>query len=154
MKLISIVLGAFVAGMASTAMAQDTLLTVESATGEQVEYTIDDLEALPQVEYVTMNPYIDSPSSFSGPLLRDLVEGVGEDEQLSLVAINDYSVEIPMGDAINYDVIVATRLDGHHMSVREKGPLWVMYPFSDHPELNDSIYNARLIWQLDTIVTP
>jgi hypothetical protein len=32
--------------------------------------------------------------------------------------------------------------------VREKGPLWLMYPFSDVPELSDGIFKSRIIWQL------
>ena len=38
--------------------------------------------------------------------------------------------------------------DGEKLSRREKGPLWLMYPISDHAELNDPIYLRRLIWQV------
>ncbi len=34
------------------------------------------------------------------------------------------------------------------MSIRENGPLWVIYPMSEHPELQEAIYTSRLIWQL------
>jgi hypothetical protein len=37
------------------------------------------------------------------------------------------------------------------MSVRENGPLWIIYPMSDHPELQAPIYNSRLVWQLTAI---
>ena len=38
--------------------------------------------------------------------------------------------------------------DGKPLSRREKGPLWLMYPISDHAELRDPIYLRRLIWQV------
>ena len=38
--------------------------------------------------------------------------------------------------------------NGKKLSRREKGPLWLMYPISDHAELTDPIYLRRLIWQV------
>jgi hypothetical protein len=37
------------------------------------------------------------------------------------------------------------------MSVREKGPLFVMYPFDEQPALRTSVYFGRCIWQLKAI---
>lgn len=37
------------------------------------------------------------------------------------------------------------------MAVREKGPIWVIYPMNDHPELRSDTYNDRLVWQLKEI---
>ena len=38
--------------------------------------------------------------------------------------------------------------DGKKLSRRDKGPLWLMYPISDHDELKDALYIHRLIWQV------
>ena len=38
------------------------------------------------------------------------------------------------------------------MSVREKGPLWVIYPFDSDPEYQTEVIYSRSIWQLDRIV--
>ena len=35
--------------------------------------------------------------------------------------------------------------------MRERGPLWVIYPWSQHPELDDRIHRQRSIWQLTAI---
>ena len=39
-------------------------------------------------------------------------------------------------------------MNGEQMSIREKGPFWVIYPMSEHAELREPAYNDRLIWQL------
>ncbi len=41
--------------------------------------------------------------------------------------------------------------DGERLSLRDKGPLWLMYPIDDHAELQDPLYNVRLIWQLTSM---
>jgi hypothetical protein len=42
-------------------------------------------------------------------------------------------------------------MDDRPMSVREKGPLWVIYPFDDVPEYQNETIYSRSIWQLDRI---
>ena len=48
-------------------------------------------------------------------------------------------------------MIVARLLDDKPMSVREKGPLFVMYPFDREPQLRNSQYFSRCVWQLKAI---
>ena len=68
-----------------------------------------------------------------------------------LIALNDYRVEMPLEDAERYDVLVARLLDGQPMAVRDKGPLFVIYPFDARAELRSAVYHARSAWQLRTI---
>ena len=37
------------------------------------------------------------------------------------------------------------------MTLRNKGPLWVIYPLTDHPELNKELYHSRMVWQLTAL---
>ncbi len=37
------------------------------------------------------------------------------------------------------------------MSVREKGPLWIVYPYSSSPEFQNEVIYSRSIWQLNRI---
>jgi hypothetical protein len=145
---------AVLCGLAGTATAQ-TVLTVihDDAT---IEYDLAALQALPQTEYTTENGFIDNTSLFSGPLLRDVLElsDLLDEDTITLKAANDYEISYPVSDATDYDVIIATKMDGDEMSVREKGPLWLMYPFSDFPELSDGIFKSRIIWQLVEVSSP
>lgn len=134
----------------SLASADETTLTVVNATtGVEVALTEAELFALPQVTVNTENEFVDEMTAFQGPLGRDVLALVGDGgETVVLTAVNDYAVEVPLEDFINYEVVFATSADGVKFSRRDKGPIWVVYPMSDHQELRDPVFNARLIWQL------
>ena len=66
-------------------------------------------------------------------------------------AINDYAVEIPVRDLWADRVIVAMTMDGERLLVRSKGPLWIIYPWSENQNLQNVEIYARSIWQLRTI---
>lgn len=112
------------------------------------------LEALPQTTFTTSTPWDDRPIRFSGPLLRDVLAAVQAGAQangLKATALNDYRIQIPVADAKRFDVIMATRLDGQPMSVRTRGPLFIVYPFDSRPELQGATYYERSIWQLKSL---
>jgi hypothetical protein len=71
---------------------------------------------------------------------------------LKIIALNDYSASIPAQDLRDYDVVFATAIDGNVLSVRDKGPLFMVYPFDDHPELFNEVYFGRSVWQIAQIV--
>jgi len=131
--------------------AGDVVLTLENTSeGVVVELTEDDLMALPQAVVLTENEFVDGLAEFSGPLARDVIALLNDPDMdlLTLTAINDYSVEVPVVDFAEYDVIFALFQNGNRFSPRDKGPVWVIYPMTDHEELQDRVYNDRLIWQL------
>ena len=116
------------------------------------EFDMAMLEKLPQHSFTTATPWYPAPKTFTGPLLRDVLAAAGaRGALLRAVALNDYKTEIPAADADRYDMIVARLLDGKPMLTREKGPLFIVYPFDSHPELRSGPYFARSAWQLRTI---
>ena len=103
-------------------------------------------------ELRTTTPFTDGPSAFSGVLASRLLDGLGADgTQLLTRALNDYAVAIPIAELRALPVLLALDRDGQPLSVRERGPLWVIYPWSQHPELDDRIHRQRSIWQLTAI---
>jgi len=66
-------------------------------------------------------------------------------------AINDYTIEFPVEDALLEGPMIAYLLDGAPMSVRDKGPLWIVYPYDLNPDFQNEDAYARSIWQLDRI---
>lgn len=110
------------------------------------------LERMPQRRIVTKTPWYESAKSFTGPLLRDVLAASGaRGTTIRAIALNDYKVEIPFDDAQKIDVVMARLLDDRPMSVREKGPLFIIYPFDDLPEVRSAVYFARCAWQLRTL---
>lgn len=120
---------------------------------DQASFDMAMLERLPQQRIVAETPWYNKARSFSGPLLRAVLAAAGAagGERARLVALNDYRIEMPLDDARKHDVIIARLLDDKPMSVREKGPLFVMYPFDREPQLRSSQYFSRCVWQLRTI---
>lgn len=133
------------------------ILTVTSAAGETgrggpAEFTLDELEGLGTAELATETPFTSGLVRFTGVPLRRLLEAVGaRGETIRATALNDYAVDIPREDATRYDVLLATRIDGKPIAVRDKGPVWVIYPWTGNPELTNPLYVARSIWQLRSI---
>lgn len=115
----------------------------------RVDFDLAALDALPQHGFVTRTPWFTTARRFSGPLLRDVLAAAGaQGTSLRAVALNDYKVEIPVDDARRYTVLMATRLDGQPMRVRDKGPLFIIYPYDDSADLRSERYYSRSAWQL------
>lgn len=57
---------------------------------------------------------------------------------------------LPVEDA-KLDTIFATKLDGKLMSVRDKGPLMLVYPFDLDADLYNEKYFSRSVWQIKEI---
>lgn len=110
------------------------------------------LRALPQYTVRTRTPWHDGLGQFSGPRLWDLLEPLRPaGKTLRITALNDYSVNIPLSDLQHYQPVLAWQLNGKALSMRNKGPLFLVYPFDSYPELNNPLYYARSIWQIKTI---
>ncbi|HVJ44114.1 MAG TPA: molybdopterin-dependent oxidoreductase [Dongiaceae bacterium] len=107
------------------------------------------LKKMPATTIETATPWFDGVHRLTGVRLADLLKAVGASgETIEAVALNDYMVEIPVGDAVSDDVIVAYAFDDQPMSVRDKGPLWVIYPLTGRPALNTPEIQSKMIWQL------
>ena len=130
--------------------AAPALLIVSADQSQTLDLSVDDLAAMPQVTVATKNEFSDGMVSYRGPLVRDVLEkaGIGRASSVRFTAVNDYFVDVPTDDFRNYDAILAIEANGERLSRRDKGPIWLMYPISSHPELQDPIYLRRLIWQV------
>ncbi len=152
---------AFLIGLAllpagGVARAEDGPVLVVSGAiegGAPVSFTRAELTALGMTSLTTETPWMADEVLFEGPLLRDLLKRVGATgDRIEAVALNNYRVEIPLSDATGYDVILAMRVGGKDMSIRDRGPLWLIYPWSGHEELRQELYYSRAIWQIREII--
>ncbi|WP_096663668.1 molybdopterin-dependent oxidoreductase [Polaromonas sp. AET17H-212] len=119
--------------------------------GDRYVFDMAMLEKLPQHSFTTKTPWFKEPVKFTGPLLRDVLTAAGASgETLTAFALNDYKTEIPAKDA-SLNVIVARLMDDKTMPVREKGPLFIIYPYDQNKDLQTKIYYSRAAWQLKAI---
>ena len=107
---------------------------------------------LPQHSFVTKTPWYKKPVQFTGPLLRDVLAAVQvKGRVIHAVALDDYQVSIPFSDATQFDVILAHTMDGETLTPKNKGPLFVVYPYDSKPELQAVRFYERSIWQLKAL---
>lgn len=139
---------------ARAAQDGDILLTITTSGADPVvhELTRSDLEAIGETQFETQTIWTTGPQVFSGVSLLDLVAHFGlTGNVLKAQAINDYIVEVPLTDAVAGGPIIAYSRNGKSMSVRSKGPLWIVYPYDSREEYRTEAIYSRSIWQLDRI---
>lgn len=133
------------------------ILTVEgrlaNTNGDGVaRFDREMLERLPWHRTSTDTPWTDGIIEFEGPLGRALLDAVGASgDTLIVTALNDYSAEVPLDDFYKYDVILALKMDGDYIRIRDRGPIFIVYPFADDPALQTEVIHNRSVWQLKSI---
>lgn len=143
--------------MALDAPAGPVVLTVvgrvrKPNAGSSARFDRAMLEQLPQHSFVTRTPWYTTPRKFTGPLLRDVLAACGAmGSNVRATALNDYRVDLPFEDTHRFDVLLALLLDDKPMAIRDKGPLFIIYPFDSSPELRTTVYYSRSAWQLKTL---
>jgi hypothetical protein len=140
--------------VAEAATPAPAILVIDGhvAGGEPAAFDLEALKKLPVTRVTTMTPWTDGESLYEGVRLRDLLEKLGAEGEVVLAdSIDDYQVKIPMQDIQDYDVIVAYAVDGKPLPRNNKGPLWIIYPFSEHFGLQKDLYFSRSVWQLNRL---
>jgi len=117
------------------------------------EFDLASLKKLPQQSFTTHTPWFKDPMTFTGPLMRDVLasaklKGTG----LSAVALDEYKAKLPFSDTEKFDVILAHSINGEPMSAKNKGPLFIVYPYDSKKELQTVLYYQRSVWQLKALI--
>lgn len=101
----------------------------------------------------TNNHVIKEVIEYSGPTLISLLDYVGATgTQIKVTAWDEYVATIPITDIKNYQVLLATHESGQRMTIDDKGPFFIVFPFSDYPELKSDYYYSLSVWQIKEIV--
>lgn len=155
--------------MADAAATQGTAAPVVSApTGEvvltikggpnaasetiNIAFDIDGLKALPVTTFSTTTMWTEGVKKFEGVELKTLLSMLKvEKGTLSATAINDYRIEIPVAEIEPGGPMIAYMMDDAPMSVRDKGPLWLVYPYDSDPKYQSEVVFSRSIWQLNRL---
>jgi len=120
--------------------------------GERADFDMAMLAALPQHSFTTNTPWYKEKKKFTGPLLRDVLDAAGaRGNTLKAVALNNFKVEISMADTRKFPVLLSRLMDDQPMRVRDKGPLFIIYPFDADPALRSTHYYNRSVWQLRSL---
>jgi hypothetical protein len=139
------------------APAGEVILTVTGAIGVtnaegEARFDLDLLKSLPQHSFATSTIWTDGINTYSGVLLKDLLAAVGATgATINATALNDYQISFPAADVADDAPLVAYLVDGEPMSVRDKGPLWLIFPFDSNAAYRTEESYSRSIWQMDRL---
>ncbi len=132
--------------------AQEATLLIDgdiAAAGGTMQLTDTALSALPQIEFATSTVWTTGEVRFSGPSLASVLQAAGAGPgDLMLHATNDYTVTMPR-DMIEAEApIIATRIAGQPISLRDKGPFWVVFPYDTQARFRSDLALMVSVWQL------
>lgn len=149
LSLVLAVFGLVAAPVAALDAPEGAVVLTVTGTGDApMPFDRAMLEALDWREIETFTSFTEGPQRFAGPTLASLLEALGvRDGTLRATAVNDYSVEIPAAHAWQHDVILAMDHGGQAMRVRDKGPIWVVYPLTE-ADAAAQPFDSEMIWQL------
>jgi hypothetical protein len=125
-------------------------LTIDGP-GVARELVLDDdaLAALGAEELVTRTPWTEGVPRFGGvPLAKALGAAGATGDRVRAIALNEYAVEFSARDATAEGAFLARTMDGRELTVRDKGPFWMIFPWSQRPELGTASVQALSVWQL------
>jgi hypothetical protein len=121
--------------------------------GDTAQFDRPMLEALGTRAITTTTPWHDGRVTFEGVPMTRLMQAVGaQGDTVTALALNDYATDIPMDDFARYGVLLALKRDGAYMPVRDKGPLFIVYPYDSDPALRSRRFYSRSAWQVVRLV--
>ncbi|MEN3794170.1 hypothetical protein ABDX79_15860 [Fulvimarina sp. MAC3] len=113
------------------------------------ERTQQELAALPQKSILTKTPWHGEPTRFTGPTIDDLLgDDVDPSDDLYLTAVNDYLATGTVSFFRDSGAVFAIKENDAFLSIDNKGPVFIVFPFSEHPEMNNQMHYSRCVWQL------
>ena len=122
-------------------------------TDGKAEFDLDMLHSLGTRALSVTTSWTDGIQEFSGVPMSDLMKAVGaEGKTVEAIALNDYTYTIEVEDFALYPVILATKLNGNILKVRDKGPLWIIYPLDQFTDLEKTVIERRMVWQLRQLI--
>jgi hypothetical protein len=129
----------------------------QDGTPETHRFTQGALAALGEESFTTSTIWTEGPQQFTGLRLHRLLQRLGAQagSQITLVAANDYQITMPAAAVTPDGALLAYLRNGAPMSLREKGPVWLVYPYDSSDEFRSEVIYSRSVWQLaQIIVTP
>ena len=131
---------------------QVSVPATEERTALVFGFTMAMLKALPETVYKTSTVWTEGLNEFKGARLVDLLAAIdARPKSVIAWAINDYMAEFdPTQDGWN-EALIAYSVNGKPMPVREKGPLWIVFPYDESPKFRSDYIYSQSVWQLNRI---
>lgn len=107
--------------------------------GDRILMDLDTLEQLPLTTVTIHEPFIGRDVEFTGVPVMSLMEAAGADasaSSITMTALDDYVIDIPMDLVRNESVLLATQSDGAPIAIEDGGPVRIIFLGESDFELN------------------
>jgi len=119
-----------------------------SCGSKELVFSEQQLQALPQKAFKTKHTWATVAQEFSGPLLTDVIRQIcPQAKEVYLRSLDQYSVTIDVKKVAKYEAILALKIAGRPLTVREKGLIWLMIN-TDSLNIAARTLDNMLVWQL------
>ena len=103
--------------------------------------------------FSTSLPWLKEQNEFSGFKVSELLQYLKLDKVTSVTfsALNDYRSTTSIEDIIQYEPIIAYKINGKTLKIRDKGPYWLVFNLDKHPQISTDQYFDKMVWQINRI---
>lgn len=128
---------------------QEWYLTIQGQIQKRSVWKLSELQKLSPQEIKTTNPHNtenrEAIQTFQGIKISQLLEKSEVDsgvKEVTFLSSNNYRVTVSLEDLRKYPILLAWGKDGQPLSRSQGGPLYLVFPYSDYPELLDKYSDA------------
>ncbi|MGI5854713.1 MAG: molybdopterin-dependent oxidoreductase [Bacillota bacterium] len=131
--------------------ALPTLVTLVNGTTE-VALTADDFADM-NFELEVTEANLRKDALFGGIKLSDLMTKAGAENCsiIKIIAKDKMTVEIKAEDALNYPIYIANTQNGEKIPTGEGGPVKLIFPYNQYPDLEELYKPAQWCWFVVTV---
>jgi hypothetical protein len=124
----------------------------QKTSGQETHFDLEMLDGLPQISFRSTTVWTEGLFTFSGPSLTSVLEFVNAGEGgITVSAANNYSIELLANTGDPDFPILATRMNGALLSLRNFGPIWLVYPYDSSADYRNDLIYSQSVWQVTHI---
>lgn len=138
-----------VADQNQNAKNQEWQVVIQGQTQQKLTLKLSELKKLSNQEIKTIEPHnTEDPGAiktFKGIAISTLLNksGIAADvKEVTFLSSDNYRVTLELEDLRNYPILLAWDRDGKPLTRSQGGPLYLVFPYSDYPELSTKYFNA------------
>ena len=128
-----------------------TLVTLVNGTTEVALTEKDFADMKFELEVTEAN--LRKDALFAGIKLSDLMTKAGAEDctTIKVIAKDKMTVEINAADALNYPIYIANSQNGEKIPTGEGGPVKLIFPYNQYPDLEGLYKPAQWCWFVVTV---
>lgn len=128
-------------------------LTVTVDGGKSETVWLDEINENYLVEIETHTPWHDDQALYKGMLVASFLKLIHAEKskKILMIAINGYIVESELEGVVNAGAMIAWTMNGAAISIHNKGPITIVFPWSNDASLRKDVFTSLSVWHLSEI---